>query len=442
MSETKPLQEEATEEHTLQEKSKEESAILEKPDFEKVEIQQPPLFDSQTLTATYIIIQPTKKELDKEQENRNKERILEEIKHYAPCSDIYTVSQKPQETVTEVHFRIFEHAAEHKKANILVLEDDLFFSNRIKQSEIVDSISSFIQDKNKQEEPFLYSLGCLPIFAMPEPNTTQTCCSKAARSCKESSCWFNLFFGVPPQMEKEEEHYWGLTTEAHACIYSEELRKEWLQGKRELVSWKMPWLQADRTYFFYEPLVFPHHNKCPGSVVQDTENKQCCLSSPCLKEGLSSPSPFKEWICPKSLFQTSTYGYFYMYDFAKYAWVLVLLLLAAVVFAIRYLAQFIQSLVPKINISITPVTIQESVHKTVTEPDAVHNKRCLMQQPTCCPTTQQNMKMKKSKPSFLEYVSVKIPVDLKHVHKKHSVMQQPSDLGHSPFEDYDSLFRL
>jgi len=435
MSETKPLQEEDTEEQ----KSKEESAILEKPDFEKVEIQQPPLFDSQTLTATYIIVQPR----DKEQENRNKQRILEEIQHYTPCSDIYTVSQKPHETVTEVHFRIFEHAAEHKKANILVLEDYLFFSNRIKQSEIVDSISSFIQSKTENKEAFLYSLGCLPIFALPEPNKTQTCCNEATRSCSEGSCWFKLFFGIPPQMEKEEEHYWGLTTEAHACIYSEELRKEWLQGKRELVSWKMLWLQADRTYFFYEPLVFPHQEKFQDSVVQDTENKACCLSSPSPNEGLSSPSPcIKEWIFPKSLFQTSTYGYFYMYDFAKYAWVLVLLLLAAVVFAIRYLAQFIQSLVPKINISITPVTIQESVHKTVTEPDAVHNKRCLMQQPTLhggCPISQQ--KIKKSKPSFLEYVSVKIPIDLRHVHKKHSVMQQsPTTDPH--FDDYDSLFRL
>jgi len=67
--------------------------------------------------------------------------------------------------LVDSYLQCFSHANNRNYNNILILEDDFFFSPDIKQPHIINNITHFLQ--SKQDSEFIYYLGCVPIFIYP-----------------------------------------------------------------------------------------------------------------------------------------------------------------------------------------------------------------------------------------------------------------------------------
>ena len=120
------------------------------------------------------------------------------------------------------YFDIFEHAS--KFGRILVIENDTFFSDKIRQPKRLDSIRTFLDAQEKLEPAFMYSIGCLPVIALPM-----------------------------------YDHWAGTVLGTNACIYTSAYRAELLSQKQELKTWN--WDVINPTCYFYsEPLCFTVDN--------------------------------------------------------------------------------------------------------------------------------------------------------------------------------------
>jgi len=104
--------------------------------------------------------------------------IIKQLTLYKPTKTIYILFNKgykkckkekyinlPCYDLVDAFLEIFKHASNKNYNNILILEDDFIFSNKINQKQIQNNICSFV-NKHKYEN-FQYLLGCIPFIKIP-----------------------------------------------------------------------------------------------------------------------------------------------------------------------------------------------------------------------------------------------------------------------------------
>ena len=124
------------------------------------------IFDN-FIDATYVIT------LEK---SKRHESMYRQLYKYKPSSNIFIymnkgfenckkklVKQNTSNDLTNSNYNILIHAQKNNFNNILVLEDDFLFNNRILNKEYTNDIKNFITSR-KNTELFCYSLGSLPIL--------------------------------------------------------------------------------------------------------------------------------------------------------------------------------------------------------------------------------------------------------------------------------------
>jgi hypothetical protein len=135
--------------------------------FEKIQYSDG--FFSSSIDATYIIHL---------EGNGRLPEIQKQLEEYHPTNTVYIVYNKgykkckKQDYITntardlvDANLQIFKHAELHGYGNILVLEDDFIFSDKIKDKKHQENVLRFL-NKNK-DRPFMYFLGCVPRCLIP-----------------------------------------------------------------------------------------------------------------------------------------------------------------------------------------------------------------------------------------------------------------------------------
>ena len=126
-------------------------------------------FLDQSVDATYILHL---------EGNGRLESINKQLTIYQPTKIVYILfnrgfkkCEKPSyidSSTTDLidgNIQIFKHARENNYRNILILEDDFIFSDKILSPEIQYRINSFLVECG--DSSFIYSLGCIPLLQFP-----------------------------------------------------------------------------------------------------------------------------------------------------------------------------------------------------------------------------------------------------------------------------------
>jgi hypothetical protein len=134
--------------------------------FEKGELDE-------VLDATYII---------NLKDNGRFESIMQNLRQYQPSKIVYIVFNEgfkkckksdfiklSSEDLVDSNLQILKHADKMNYNNILVLEDDYFFSDKIKDENHKHNVMQFINEN--QNKPFMYLLGCMPLLMVPYNST-------------------------------------------------------------------------------------------------------------------------------------------------------------------------------------------------------------------------------------------------------------------------------
>lgn len=140
-----------------------------------------------TVDATYVIHLKG---------NGRYENIIKQLNEYHLTNDVYILMNDgykkcnktknivyPADDLIDAFFQIFKHASEKKYDNILILEDDFIFTDKIKDNNHVENINNFLN--KKKGEDFIYYIGCLPWLLVPtfyDINTYYATCSTGTHS--------------------------------------------------------------------------------------------------------------------------------------------------------------------------------------------------------------------------------------------------------------------
>jgi len=167
--------------------------------------------------------------------NGREEKIKKQLEEYHPTNLVYILYNKgykkckkslhlnePQIDLIDAFLYIFNDAHIKNYKKVLILEDDFMFNNKIKEKQTQSNVMDFI--KQKENEPMIYMLGCLPFIQRPYDKYTNvlTC---------------------------------GIGT--HACIYSRALIEFVLQkNKTEFTDWDYYTHSTFTRYMYHEPLCY------------------------------------------------------------------------------------------------------------------------------------------------------------------------------------------
>ena len=119
-------------------------------------------------------------------DNGRKENILKQLKRVIPTKTIYIIEnpgfkkckkmlkeQKSQFDLVDAFLNAFYHAKENDYNNILILEDDFIWNDKLNDEKVGNSICNFINEKN--DTNFIYALGCMPLIKINMGNEHQRC---------------------------------------------------------------------------------------------------------------------------------------------------------------------------------------------------------------------------------------------------------------------------
>jgi len=200
-------------------------------------------FLDKSVDATYIIHKAGNGRLD---------QVKEQLKMYQPTKTIYLVQtpgwkekhELPENkhicsTLTDIvdnNIQIFKHANKREYRNILVLEDDFFFKEKILNKDVQEEINFFL--KENQEKDMIYTLGCVPLMSFP-------------------FYWKSIFFN----------HYYTVFAGMHCCVFTKPYREKLLNKGDDYLKKILDW--DYETFFgvmYHEPLCY--------QLFPETENKQ------------------------------------------------------------------------------------------------------------------------------------------------------------------------
>ena len=127
------------------------------------------------IDATYIIHLENNGRLDSVKEQLNKFRPTKSVyilhnKGYRKCKKDDYINTPPLDLV-DAFWHIFKDAQQKNFNNILILEDDFMFNERIRDIKVQQNIMDFIRNRNYD----VYSLGLLPFLQSAYNNTTNIC---------------------------------------------------------------------------------------------------------------------------------------------------------------------------------------------------------------------------------------------------------------------------
>ena len=182
--------------------------------------------------------------------------INKQLEYLIPTKNIFIVYNKGYKKCEKVlHKQIsvydiidananaFEHSLQNNFNNILILEDDFIFSERLKDKNIINDIKTFFY--NNQNKVFFYTLGVYPLLFYPNINL-----------------YNNTYRGI-------------FCVLAHANIYNKKSRIEILKNvnnniKNINVHWDVYLTMNYINYFYKHPLIY--------QTFPETENKKYWLS--------------------------------------------------------------------------------------------------------------------------------------------------------------------
>ena len=177
--------------------------------------------------ATYII------HLESDIERMN--QVTAQLELFQPTRTVYIVYNKgfsnceknlhentPPIDLVDAFITVFKDANEKGFNNILILEDDFIFDERIKNPEVCQSICHFMS--NHGNEPFVYLLGCLPMIQLPYSYEHRLAVCKAG---------------------------------THAAIYSKGAQTQILEtDQKQITDWDVYTNMNIRQYMFKDPLCY------------------------------------------------------------------------------------------------------------------------------------------------------------------------------------------
>jgi len=241
-------------------------------------------------------------------------RIKKQLEEYHPSNQVYILFNKgfkkctkaeyvdkPPIDLIDAFFQCFQHAEENAYKNILILEDDFIFSEKIKEKGHCKNICEFIN--SKEGEPLCYRVGTIPFIQYP--------------------CTIDF------------THYKGFMGGAHCVIYNKLYRDHLMQIDKDTIhDWDVFNNFFVNAYTYYVPLCY--------QLIPETENSK--------HWGISN---FITLLAGKILFfifqllglNTSTEpGYSIFYMFSKILFFVVVIFFIWVAFL---LLKFIRNIKPK-----------------------------------------------------------------------------------------------
>jgi hypothetical protein len=186
------------------------------------------------IDATYIVHLVNNGRMDSVRAQLNEFRPTKEVfilhnKGYKKCDKEEYINKPPLDLV-DAFLYIFKDAQQKNYKNVLILEDDFIFNNKIKNKMVRQNIMNFISNKNYD----VYVLGLLPFLQRAYDKTTNIC----------------LLGGG-----------------THAFIYSRECINKVLQDdKKSIEDWDIYIGKNFRKYMYNEPLCY--------QLFPETENQK------------------------------------------------------------------------------------------------------------------------------------------------------------------------
>jgi hypothetical protein len=173
--------------------------------------------------------------------------IMNQLKTYHPTKEVYIVFNKgykkcqkdehiklPAHDLVDAFLQVFKHAKNQNYDNILILEDDFIFTEKIKKTSTQQDICTFL-NKHKNKD-YQYFLGCLPLLQLP---------------CTLDSKHFINICSVG----------------THAVIYTKKNRERLLKvNQKDITDWDYYSFTHSRRYVYCEPLCY--------QLFTDTENSK------------------------------------------------------------------------------------------------------------------------------------------------------------------------
>jgi hypothetical protein len=193
--------------------------------FKRLEVEAG-LFDS-SVDATYVITL---------EGNGRYERVIEQLKKYHPTRILYIMNNRgykrcnknlkkdlPRYDLTDAFVNVFKHAEQEGYKNVLVLEDDFIFSDKVFEPKTLANVNEFVAARTNTN--FIYLLGCLPQIQIPYDRYNNI-------------AWFS-----------------GGT---HAIIYSRSSRQQAIHdyATTTIDDWDQYYNYKFNRYTYYEPLVY------------------------------------------------------------------------------------------------------------------------------------------------------------------------------------------
>jgi hypothetical protein len=163
--------------------------------------------------------------------------IINQLKTYHPTKEVYILFNKgykkckkdehiklPAHDLVDAFLHVFKHAKNENYDNILILEDDFIFTEKIKKTSTQQDICTFLND-NKDKD-YQYFLGCLPFLQLP--------CTL------DSKHFINICSGG-----------------THAVIYTKKNRERLLEvNQKDITDWDWYSFTHLRRYTYCEPLCY------------------------------------------------------------------------------------------------------------------------------------------------------------------------------------------
>jgi hypothetical protein len=165
--------------------------------------------------------------------NGRYESIKKQLEEYHPTKLVYILHNKgfkkcekkivdmPPKDLVDAYLQIFKDAEKKNFDNILILEDDFIFSEKMKEEFHQDNINRFIQ--NKTGSDFIYYLGCAPVLLIP----------------------YDFY------------NYYGITFVTHSVIYSKKtIEKMNKLNQVDISDWDLQCCKFSNRYVYYLPLCY------------------------------------------------------------------------------------------------------------------------------------------------------------------------------------------
>ena len=168
--------------------------------------------------------------------NGREQHIFEELSKIHPTNNVHIVYNEgfkkcnkgptvktTVDDLTHAYLWTFEHAHNQKYKNILILEDDFIFSEKIKDATKQQNIFNIL--KSRENEDYIFLLGSLPFLLIPRDKYTYT----------------------------------GITCGMHCVIYSSKCISNTLANRKNIIDWDIFFNFVSKTtnkYIYYEPLCY------------------------------------------------------------------------------------------------------------------------------------------------------------------------------------------